>query len=201
MVVHDERNVSWAAYRGHNDRHTLLHSPCQRASCFPRQEVRKVEKVSSFVPAAFSEILTEPTHPAEICLIMCLIGRQSELQECTHMHSEQSLTRSKPVHADPWTNKAEVWWIAAPGLTSLTSHLFEPQQFRGLHLRWHDPPHPAQDPVVGVCYARSLIFSAVVHPHHHVPEWISWTRPDIETAKGQYAQHVICTMQEEFFKW
>lgn len=100
-----------------------------------------------------------------------------------HTHSEQSQTRSNPVHADPWTNKAEVWWIGGPVLTSLTSHLFEPQQFRGLHLRWHDPPNPAQDLMVGVCYTRGLIFRAVVHPHHHVPEWISWTRPDIQSAK------------------
>lgn len=50
----------------------------------------------------------------------------------------------------------------------VTSHLFEPQQFRGLQLRGHGSPDPAQDPVARVCYASGLVFSAVVHPHHHV---------------------------------
>lgn len=53
-------------------------------------------------------------------------------------------------------------------VTSLTSHLFEPQQFRGLQLWWHDPPDPVQDPVARLCDASGLPFSTVVHPHHHV---------------------------------
>lgn len=119
----------------------------------------------------------------------------------THTHSQ---TRSKPVHADPWTNKAEAWWIGGPVLTSLTSHLFEPQQFRGLHLRWHDAPNPAENPMVGVCYTRGLIFRAVVHPHHHVPERISWTRKHIQAENMEtwnHTQHIIWTMHGEFFKW
>lgn len=161
------------------------------------QEGRKSEQLCS------SSFLwdSERTHPPSRNMLNSALNRPSISVTGVRTHSEQSLTRSKPVHADSWTNKAEVWWIAGPGLTSLTSHLFEPQQFRGLHLRWHDPPHPAQDPMVGVCYTRSLIFSAVVHPHHHVPEWISWTRPNIKTVRGQYAQHVICIMKWEIFKW
>lgn len=54
-------------------------------------------------------------------------------------------------------------------VTLLTSHLFEPEQFRGLHLWWHDPSHPAQDLVASVGYTSGLFCSSVVHPHHHVP--------------------------------
>lgn len=52
--------------------------------------------------------------------------------------------------------------------TWLTSHLFEPQQLRGLQLWGHDPSDPGQDPVAASRDASGLLFSTVVHPHHHV---------------------------------
>lgn len=64
--------------------------------------------------------------------------------------------------------------VSGPAVTLLTSHLFEPEQLRGLHLWWHDPSHPAQDPVASICYTSRLLFGPMVHPHHHVSLSVTW---------------------------
>lgn len=88
-----------------------------------------------------------------------------------------------------WVSEAKRTAATCWATAERTPHLFQPEQLRGLHLRWHDPSHPAQDLVARVCYTSSLLCSAMVHPHHHVHLSVTWrqktghkkiqTRPNI----------------------
>lgn len=149
-------------------------SPCQRACCLPRQEVWKVEKVSSFFPPAFFQILKKKHFQGTLNMFWSFhlsdasqekgVGKAGKLVKQQQTHADQPIQRETIKHVE----------ISGPAVTLLTSHLFEPEQLRGLHLWWHDPSHPAQDPVAGVCYTSGLLFSSMVHPHHHVPLSVTW---------------------------
>lgn len=165
-------------------------SPCQRACCFPRQEVWQVKKVCSFVPAAFFKILIKRwvsvvRNQWVIATNTCPDWSELNLKALlgnVNILWRISLTRKglkqHPPHADHPVQRATIKSkeISGPVVTSLTSHLFEPEQLWGLHLRWHDPSHPAQDLVASVGYTSGLLCGTMVHPHHHVLLSVPWRK-------------------------